>query len=252
MAVLRRRSPASPDGRMTVVEHLEELRDRIVRSFLAFLAGSVVAYIFYSTLLDLLVAPLDEGGRIGGVTVEGLNVGGITTAFLVRLKVSIFFGLVFALPVILWQIWRFIVPGLQQRERRFGIWFVVGSLGLFLLGAAVAFLVMPKAIGFLLAFARAPLKPLIFVDQYISFVSFMVIGFGLAFEFPLLLIMLAGLGVLSSRRLAGWRRQAAFGAFVVAAVATPSQDPYSMTLMAVPLYLLYEASLLVIRYAMRK
>ncbi|MGH2829026.1 MAG: twin-arginine translocase subunit TatC [Actinomycetota bacterium] len=251
MVRLRRRE-APADGRMTVVEHLTEFRERLVKSFLAFLAGSVVAYIFYTSLLEILTAPLDEGGRIGGVTVEGLNVGGIVTGFLVRLKVSIFFGLVFALPVILWQLWRFIVPGLRPRERKFGIWFVVASMGLFALGTAVAFLILPKAIGFLLGFARAPLKPLIFVDQYLSFVSFMVIAFGVSFEFPLLLAFLAAIGIVTSRRLAGWRRQAAFGAFVIGAVATPSQDPYSMTLMAVPLYLLYEASILVIRFGMRK
>lgn len=251
MVRLRRREAPS-DGRMTVVEHLSELRERLVKSFLAFLAGSVVAYIFYETLFNVLTVPLDEGGRIGGVTVEGLNVGGITTAFLVRLKVSIFFGLVFALPVILWQLWRFIVPGLRPRERRFGIWFVVASLGLFALGTACAFLILPKAIGFLLSFAGESLTPLIFVDQYLSFVSLMVIAFGISFEFPLLLTFLAAVGIVSSRKLGGWRRQAAFAAFVIGAVATPSQDPYSMTLMAIPLYVLFEASILVIRYGMRK
>lgn len=237
---------------MTVVEHLEELRDRLLKSLLAFFAGSVIAYFFYERLLDFLIAPLDKGGRIGGVTVDGLNVGGIVTGFLVRLKVSIFFGLAIALPVILWQLWRFIVPGLRAKERRYGVYFVAGSVGLFALGAFVAFLVLPQALGFLLSFADKPLKPLIMVDQYLSFISFLVLAFGLSFEFPLLLILLAGLGMVSSRKLRGWRRQAAFGAFVIAAVATPSQDPFSMILMAVPLYILYEASLLVIRYGMKK
>lgn len=251
MMRLRRRQ-ASPDGRMTVVEHLEEFRSRIIKSFLAFAAGSAIAWTFYTTLLDLLTAPLDEGGRIGGVTVEGLNVGGIVTGFIVRLKVSVFFGLVFALPVILWQLWRFIVPGLKGNERKYGVFFVGGSLGLFGLGVFVAFLVLPKAIGFLLSFAQAPLKPLIFIDQYLSFVSFMVLAFGISFEFPLLLMFLAGMGMVTSKKLGGWRRQAAFGAAVVAAVATPSQDPYSMLLMAVPLYILYEVSILLIRFMMRK
>lgn len=247
-----RRRPANPDGRMTIVEHLEEFRSRILKAFLAFFAGSALAWVFYSSLLELLMAPLDEGGRIGGVTVEGLNVGGIVTGFLVRLKVSIFFGLVFALPVILWQLWRFVVPGLRGNERKYGVFFVAGSLLLFGIGTFVAFLVLPQAIGFLLSFAQAPLKPLIFVDQYLSFVSFMVLAFGISFEFPLLLMFLAGMGMVTSKKLSTWRRQAAFGSAVVAAVATPSQDPYSMLLMALPLYILYEVSILVIRFVMRK
>lgn len=237
---------------MTVIEHLEEFRSRIIKAFLAFFLGSALAWFFYSPLLDLLTAPLDKGGRIGGVVVEGLNVGGIVTGFLVRVKVSIFFGLVLALPVILWQLWRFIVPGLQAKERRYGVYFVAGSLCLFALGTFVAFLILPQAIGFLLSFAKAPLKPLIFVDQYLSFVSFMVLAFGLSFEFPLLLVLLAGMGMVSSRKLGKLRRHAAFGSALIAAVATPSQDPYSMILMMVPLYILYEVSILVIRFGMRK
>lgn len=237
---------------MTVVEHLEELRHRLLVSVLAFFVASVVAYVFYTPLLEFLTHPLDEGGRIGGVKVENLNVGGIPTAFLVKLKVSIFAGFVFALPVILFQVWRFITPGLESREKRFAIPFVLGSLGLFLLGAFFAFLVLPQAIGFLLGFAREPLQPLIFVDQYLSFVTFMILAFGITFEFPLVLIFLAAAGIVSSARLRGWRRHAIFGSFVMAAVATPSQDPYSMVLMAVPLYVLFEASLLVIRFIMKK
>lgn len=242
---------------MTVVEHLEELRDRILLSFVAFLLGSVIAYVLYDPILELLTSPIltsptGDKSRIGGVEIENLNVPGITTAFSLRLKVSIFGGLFIALPVILWQFWRFLVPGLTPRERRFGIWFVVASVGLFTLGAYFAFLVLPQAISFLLSFIGPRQKPLILVNEYFSFLSFMVLAFGLSFEFPLLLFFLAGIGALTSQRLRGWRRQAIFIAFVLGAVATPSQDPLSMTLLAVPLYILYEASILVIKYALRK
>jgi sec-independent protein translocase protein TatC len=252
MLRFRRRRAENNDARMTVVEHLDELRHRILVSFVAFLLGSIVAYIFYNPLFDLLTTPLDAAGKIGRIKVEDLNVPGITTAFSLRLKVSIFGGLFIALPVILWQVWRFIVPGLTGRERRYGVWFVVVSVGLFCLGAFFAFLVLPQAISFLLSFIGPGQKPLILVTDYFSFLSFMVLAFGLSFEFPLLLMFLGALGILSSRRLAGWRRQAIFLAFLVGAVATPSQDPLSMTLLAVPLYILYEASILVIRFAMRK
>lgn len=253
MIRLRRRPAAPADARMSVIGHLEEFRDRLIKAFGAFVVGSIAAYMFYERLLGFLTTPLDEGQNIGKIHVGGLKVGGIVTGFLVRMKVAIFFGLVFALPVILWQLWRFIVPGLHKKEKKFGVWFVIGSMGLFALGTLCAFLVLPQAIAFLLSFSKGPnLEPLIFVDQYLSFVSFMVLAFGICFEFPLLLLFLAGIGMVKSAKLASWRRQAIFTAFVVGAVATPSQDPYSMTLMAVPLYILYEASLLIIRYVMKK
>lgn len=237
---------------MTVVEHLQELRRRLLISVVAFFVLAIVAYAFYTPILDFLTAPLEEGERIGNVTVEGLNVPGITTAFNMRIKVSMFAGLVLALPFILWQVWRFIVPGLEAREKRYALGFVLSAVVLFTFGAWLAFLVLPQAIGFLLGFAGPPLKPLIFIDQYLSFVIFMILAFGLSFQYPLLLLFLAGIGMLSSARLRSWRRYAFFLSFVLAAVATPSGDPLSMTLMAVPLYLLYEGTQLVVRFAMRR
>ena len=237
---------------MTVIEHLEEFRYRLIVSLSAFIVGSAVAYTFYRHIFDLLTKPLDESNRISGITVEGLNVFGVTTAFLVRIRVSIFAGLVLALPVILYQLWRFVTPGLQAKEKRFAIPFVIGSLGLFSLGAVFAYLVLPQALGFLLGFAKGVATPLISVDQYLKFVTFMILAFGITFEFPMVLLFLAGAGVLSSARLRQYRRHAIVGCFIVGAVATPSQDPYSMTLMAVPLYILYEASLAIIRFVMKK
>ena len=235
---------------MTVLEHLEELRHRLVVSALAFFVGSVVAYIFYNPILDLLRLPLSEGGTIGGHEVV-LNVRGITSAFLVRLKVAIFAGLVLALPVILYQFWRFITPGLEQKEKRYALPFVLGSLGLFSLGAFFAYLVLPQAIGFLLGFA-GDLEPIIFIDEYVGFVSFMVLAFGITFEIPMVILFLGAAGIVSSRRLRGLRRQAAVLSIVIAAVATPSQDPYTLVLMALPLYVMYEIALLIIRFVMKK
>lgn len=237
---------------MTVVEHLEELRYRLFIGILALVAGSIVAWILYPSFLSFLTRPLKRGQEIGGVRVEGLNVSGIVTAFNVRLKVSVFGGIVLSLPITLWQLWRFVTPGLRQKERRYAFAFVGSALALFGFGAYAAFIVLPEAIGFLLAFAKPPLQPLIFIDQYLGFVIFMILAFGISFEYPLLLVFLAGVGILSSRKLSSWRRHAFFLSFVVGAVATPSQDPLSMTLMAVPLYVLYEITLLVIRFAMRK
>lgn len=235
---------------MSVIEHLEELRYRLIVSALAFLVGSIVAYIFYDPILDLLKLPLDEGGKIANIQVD-LSVRGITSAFLVKIKVSIFAGLVLALPVILYQIWRFITPGLEANEKRYALPFVGGSLFLFSLGAVFAYLVLPQAIGFLIGFAEG-LQPIIFIDEYVGFVSFMVLAFGVTFEIPMVLIFLALVGIVSSAKLRSWRRQAVVICVVIAAVATPSQDPYSLLLMAVPLYIMFEGSLLIIRFAMKK
>jgi len=235
---------------MTIIEHLEELRHRLVVSALAFFVGSVVAYIFYDPILDILRLPLDEGNKIAGIEVA-LSVRGITSAFLVRLKVAIFAGLVLALPVILYQFWRFITPGLEAKEKRYALPFVLGSLGLFSLGAFFAYLVLPQAIGFLLGFAR-DLEPIIFIDEYVGFVSFMVLAFGITFEIPMVILFLGMAGIVSSTRLRKLRRHAAVLSVVIAAVATPSQDPYTLVLMAVPLYLMYEIALLIIRFGMKK
>ena len=235
---------------MTIVEHLEELRHRLVVSALAFFVGSVIAYIFYDPILDILRLPLDEGGKIAGHEVV-LNVRGVTSAFLVRLKVSIFAGLIFALPVILFQLWRFITPGLESNEKRYALPFVGGSLGLFALGAFFAYLVLPQAIGFLLGFA-GDLEPIIFIDEYVGFVSFMVLAFGITFEIPMVILFLGAAGIVSSARLRRLRRHAAVFSAITAAVATPSQDPYTLILMAVPLYLMYEIAVLIIRFVMKK
>ena len=176
----------------------------------------------------------------------------IVTAFVVRIKVSFFVGFIGALPVLLFQFWRFITPGLEPREKRYAIPFVGASLGLFALGTLFAFLVLPTGIRFLLTFASSPLEPLIRIDEYLSFLMFMILAFGVSFEFPLVLVFLAGVGIMPSARLRKYRRHAVMGAAIVGAVATPSQDPYSMVVMAVPLYILYEISILVIRYAMKK
>lgn len=231
---------------MSVVEHLEELRRRLIICLIAVTLTTIVAYVFYEPILDLLLQPVISK------RVPNVFVSGITTAFVVRLKISIFVGMVFALPVILFQMWRFITPGLESKEKRFAIPFVLGSLGLFGLGTFFAFLILPTGIKFLLSFASGDLKPLIQIDQYLSFLMFMILAFGISFEFPLVLVFLAGAGLLTSAQLKSKRRHAIFGAAVVGAVATPSQDPYSMVMMALPLYILYEASILVIRYVMKK
>lgn len=239
---------------MSILDHLEELRFRIFMMVGAYIVGTAIAWAFYEPILELLKAPLDSGGKIGEFQVEDLFVTGITTAFVLRFKVALFGGLVIALPVLLFQLWRFVTPGLERRERRFALPFVVTSVSLFALGSWFAFLVLPTGIRFLLGFTAPEqgVKPLILLSEYLSFVTFTILAFGVTFEFPLLLIFLAMAGVLTSRQLSKARRAAVVGIFVVAAVATPSQDPVSQLILALPLYLLYEASILVIRFGLKR
>ncbi|HEX9774786.1 MAG TPA: twin-arginine translocase subunit TatC [Actinomycetota bacterium] len=235
---------------MTVLEHLEEFRRRLIISLAAVLAGGIIAYVLYVPILDFLRSPLDEAGEIGGVSVN-LYLSGVTTGFVLRLKVSAFAGVILALPVVMFQLWRFITPGLDRRERRYAIPFVVSAVVLFALGTYMAFLVMPVGIKFLLGFVE-PAEPLLQLPEYLSFVMVMVIGFGAAFEFPLVLVFLGLVGVVSSRALGKRRRLALLLAFVVAAFATPSGDPLTQTMMAVPLYILYELSIVVIRFVLKR
>ena len=242
---------------MSVVEHLEELRYRIFVCLGAFVILAIVAYFIYRPILNFMLHPLHHAGTIGTgqAQIKGSDIrvylGGIATGFVLRMKTSAFAGLVFALPVILFQLFRFVTPGLEPRERKFAIPFVVSAVLLFVLGAYIAFLILPLGIHWLLGFV-APAQPLIQLPEYMNFVFLLILAFGISFEFPLLLISLAAVGILSSRQLSKARRGAILGAFIIAAVATPSQDPISQIVMAVPLYILYELSILVIKYGLKR
>ena len=238
---------------MSVIEHLEELRYRIFVCLGAYVVLAVVAYVLYRPILNFMLHPLHHSGTIGTINGSKIQVyvGGIATGFILRMKTSAFAGLIFALPIILYQLWRFVTPGLEPRERKFAIPFVVSAVGLFVLGGYIAFLILPLGIHWLLGFV-APAQPLIQLTEYMSFVFLLILAFGISFEFPLLLVSLAGVGILSSRQLSKARRAAILIAFIIAAVATPSQDPISQIVMAVPLYILYELSIVVIRYGLKR
>ncbi|TMK53105.1 MAG: twin-arginine translocase subunit TatC, partial [Actinobacteria bacterium] len=185
---------------MSVIEHLEELRYRIFVCLGAYVVLAVVAYFLYRPILNFMLHPLHHSGTIGRINGSKIQVyvGGIATGFILRMKTSAFAGLIFALPIILYQLWRFVTPGLEPRERKFAIPFVVSAVGLFVLGGYIAFLILPLGIHWLLGFV-APAQPLIQLTEYMSFVFLLILAFGISFEFPLLLVSLAGVGILSSR-----------------------------------------------------
>jgi sec-independent protein translocase protein TatC len=249
----RERAPA-----MTVVEHLDELRRRLVISALAVLLASLVGLVFAQWILDFLIEPyqealrqLPEDVRPPGSLGEGLVFSGPAGGFVAILKVGFVSGFLLALPVVLYQTWRFVTPGLTSRERRMGIPFVLASMVLFAGGVLFAFMVLPTGLSFLLGFGGQNLVPLITTDRYLSFLIFLILGFGLSFELPLILIFLAGVRIITSRQLRKWRRYAALGTAVFAAVATPTQDPYTMSIMWAALYVLYEVAILVTRLMKR-
>ena len=249
-----RRRPRTPrDGTMSLVEHLEELRSRLIRSLVALAGGSVVGWVLYDPVLQILTRPYCD--YLATLPADAQPVEGCRLYFLgaadplvIKLKIVVFIGLFVALPVILWQAWRFVVPGLTQRERRMAIPFVACSVLLFAAGAAMAYVTLPRGLNFLLGFAGSQFAPLLTGDRFLSFIMLVALAFGLAFEFPVVLVFLAQIGVVTSEQLRGARRSAMLFVAVFAAVITPSGDPYTMLAMMLPMVAFYEAAILVSRW----
>jgi sec-independent protein translocase protein TatC len=239
---------------MTVVEHLDELRHRLIICLIAVGLTSVVGFVFYRRIFDWLLHPYQEASRAIPEEVritDALVASSPTEPFLTFIKIGLFVGFLLALPVLLYQLWRFITPGLTRRERRLAIPFVLVSLVLFAGGTVFAFFVAPRGLAFLFSFGGENLVPLLTVDRYLSFLIFLILAFGISFEMPLVLLFLAGARVITTVQMRRWRRYAYLGTAVFAAVATPTQDPYTMLLMWIPLVLLYEGAILVARLLKR-
>ena len=237
----------SPDDRMTLTEHLRELRSRIIRCLLAIVVGIILIMAFYDPVLRFLKRPyvdLCESKPEGFCTPNLISLGpldGLTT----RLSIATYGGIIIALPVILWQIWRFVVPALHQKEKRYAIPFVFSSVLLFLLGGFLAYYTLEKALEFLVSWAGEDVQAVFPVSKYISLVGLMVFAFGIGFEFPVLLVFLQLVGVLTPRTLLkGWR-YAILAIFMLAAVITPSGDPYSMMMLAGPMTVFYLISIVI-------
>lgn len=235
---------------MTLTDHLQELRRRLAISLIAlFVVGVVTFVVLYHPVFDLLSHPyckLPASRRLGGGHCD-LIVTGPTDAFFVRLHVSVIVATILSAPIWLYQLWAFITPGLHRNERRYAVGFVGISVLLFALGATTAYLSLSKGLEVLLSFAAGNITPLITVDKYLSFVTAMLLVFGVSFEFPLLVVMLNLAGIVSYERLRRWRRMEIFLVTCFAAVATPSQDPFTMLALAGPMWLLYEGALVVAR-----
>jgi len=252
--ILRRRRQKNPDGSMTLVEHLDELRTRLIISVAAVIVGMAVAWPLYRPVFNLLTNPYCNFMKhhpqlaLHPQNPCALAYISIVEPFLVKIKTVGALGLCLALPVVLYEIWRFVTPGLKSNERRYAIPFVLASIALFVLGGYFALLTLPKGLAFLLGFAgTSRIYTVLSVGKYVGFVTLLILAFGASFEFPLLLISLTMVGVLSSRKLRAWRRYAVVVIAIVAAVITPSQDWFTMTALMFPLLVFYELSILVAR-----
>ncbi len=240
-----------PDAHtMSFWEHLEELRTRLIRSLLAFLAGTVVCWIYRAKILVWLTKPFIDAwnkGHIGGTA--ALHFPAPASLFVAYVKIALVGGFVLALPVLLYQIWAFVAPGLYQREKRLALPFVFSSTGLFALGGYFGWRVaFPLAFQYLLGFSGPvgvegfEVKPTVMVGDYIEFVARMLIAFGAVFELPVLIFFLSVAGIVTHRHLLSFFRYFVVVAFIVAAVITPP-DVTSQFLLAIPLIGLYALSI---------
>lgn len=234
----------NPERRMPLIDHLRELRTRLIRALLAVLAGIAVGWLLFEPVWDILKQPycdLPQSRQIGPGC--SLFVNGIFDQFFIHLKVAFIVGLLVSCPFWLYQLWAFVAPGLHRSEKRWTYLFMGASVPLFAVGGLLAYLVLDKGLAiFLGSFAFEDVKALITVDAYLSYATTMLFVFGLTFELPLFVIVLNLAGVLTHERLQHWRSIIVFLIFVFAAVATPSPDPFGMLALAIPTVLLFEAS----------
>ena len=232
---------------MPVLDHLRELRRRLILILLIVIAGAVLGWILYNHTLDLLKHPYCEIPEKYRATPNGtgdcvLIYHGALDGFTTRLKVSVISGAVFTGPFWLYQIWAFITPGLRRNERKYTLWFIFFSTVLFAAGVALAYVVLAKGLKLVIEQGGEGTAAQLTVSDYISFVTLMLVVFGAAFELPLIIVMANFAGALPARVLRKSRRIAIFLIFLFAAIATPSTDPFTMCAMAVPMVLLFEVA----------
>lgn len=231
-----------PDANMSLVDHLQELRQRIIKAVIAIGIGFTISYFYAEQLINFVTAP---AGKLYYMSpAEG---------FFSYLKISFVVGVLGALPVILYQIWAFLVPALTTNERTALVILVPSSVILFFTGLFFSyFLVLPAALKFFIGFTTDNLQPLLSLGQYLSFIISFLLPFGIIFELPLFLVVLAKVGLISSAFLISKRKMVIVLSFVVGAVISPTPDVFSQTMIAIPLLVLYEASILVLKHLMNK
>ena len=228
-------------GSMSLIDHLGELRGRIIVALVAMIIGTVVSYYYVDDIIQILIAPAGK-----------LYYTKPTEAFFTYMKISIISGLIVSSPVWFYQIWAFIIPALSKGEKKVTFLIVPSAISLFIIGVLFSYyLVLPTAIEFFIGFGTDGLQPLFSIGQYIDFVVGFIIPFGITFELPLIIVALGALGILSSQRVRKFRKIFILLAFIVGGVISPTPDMLSQTMIAGPMVLLYEISHGILRYILK-
>jgi sec-independent protein translocase protein TatC len=243
----RKQQERDPEGRMPLADHLRELRNRLVKSVLAIIVVTIVAAFFYKDIIQLLQHRIPGtvrcvSGANHGKSSEAcaqMTVSGLLGGFSIALKVSLMAGVVASSPVWLYQLWAFLAPGLHRNEKRYTLGFVSAGVPLFLAGAWLAYAILPQTARIMIGFVPDDTTNLLPLDDFLDLVVRMIIVFGIAFELPLVLVLLNFTGIVTGRRMLGWWRAMVIGITVFAAVATPTGDPLTMCLLAAPIVFLY-------------
>lgn len=230
---------------MPLVEHLRELRNRLAKAVVAIVVVMIVAAVYSEQLMQFLAEPVpkcedlanSDGGNCAIVSFNTL-----TSPFTTTIKVSLMAGLIVSSPVWLYQLWAFVAPGLHKHEKKYTYYFVAAAVPLFVGGAYLSYVILPVSIKVLLSLTPGGSANILSLDEVLDFTIRMVLVFGLAFELPLLLIMLNLVGIVSGRRMLGWWRGVVMGVFVFGAVATPTTDPVGMIALSGPIVVLYFAA----------
>lgn len=245
--------PEIPPGEMSLIEHLAELRKRLIRAILAVVVGAIVVYIFKDRLLGFVTEPYCQFQQANtpsnGTALNTNECGFLVTdpmeSFSVVLTFAGYGGLMLATPVVLYQIGRFVLPGLYPHEKKMLFPFVTISAVLLAIGMVSAYLLLPKALDVLLSFGLDSFEPYYRPSEYLGFFIKMLFAFGFAAQFPVILVFLQMIGVVSPESLAGNRRLAIVVVVIVAAIVTPTGDPFMLSVLSVPMYLSYEIAILI-------
>jgi len=245
---LRRQGPSkfeqAADGSMPLIEHVRELRNRLFWASIGIVVGLIVGFIVSGWVFDILEGPycaLDSSWVINsqGERICNFIVLGVVDPLILKLKIALWVGLILGAPVWMYQLWAFVAPGLHRHERKWAYVFVAIAAPLFLVGAVLAYFVVKHSLAFIQEAGILGVTSQLEVGSYVGFVTNMILLFGVAFEFPLLLLMLNFTGVVSARKLLSWWRIVVFLSFAFAAIATPDPGPFGMTLLAACMSLLY-------------
>jgi sec-independent protein translocase protein TatC len=241
---------------MPLMEHLRELRTRLVISVAAILVGSIIGWVVFTPVFDFIQAPYKAGIapllKEKGFEASVILGGGVASAFTFRLKLAFILGLLVSSPVWVWEIWAFILPALHRKEKRWVYLLTAVGIPLFLGGITIGYLVLPKGIQVLVGFAPENIQVLLNLGDYLNFMLRTVLVFGVAAQIPLVVVLLNRIGAVSAKQLAAARPWTIIGIFVFAAVATPSTDPLTMCFLALPMTVLYLISELIARFTDRR